>query len=97
VIDKATRRLEPGEIAPGLLQTFSDVLLATGDEKLVVLDNHNSSDLRISILKTAQTIRDLPVIFGYVGLTIDESTGLVRSFSANFWFFTQFRGTQPGF
>jgi Zn-dependent metalloprotease len=82
VLSRATRDLGDGQEAREILQKFKDVLLATGSETLKIRRNDDSVVGRIIMVD--QFIGDIPVLYGSVGVTLDDATGLVTSLNASF-------------
>jgi len=82
VLSRATRDLGDGQEATEILQKFKDVLLATGSETLKVRRNDDSVVGRIIMMD--QFIGSIPVLYGSVGVTLDDATGLVTSLNASF-------------
>jgi hypothetical protein len=83
VLSNQMRASKRGDAGAEVLDKFRDLLLARGEETLVVRLN-TASPTRARVVKLDQSIRGIPVLHGVVSVTIDEATGIVRSMGAYF-------------
>jgi hypothetical protein len=71
------------EAATTLFPLLGDVLLARGNESLIVITN-SPMGTSARALRLSQSIRGIPVIHSMVAIDYDESTLRVKGLSANF-------------
>jgi hypothetical protein len=83
VLPASVRELKQGDSARIILDTFRDVLLATGSETFTVTQNWLIDSNRRA-LHAEESILGRPVVNGRLMLEIDESTGQVRRLETNF-------------
>jgi hypothetical protein len=82
VLPQSARRLRKGDFAPDVLSLIKDVLLATGDESVVVKKHYSTeSPAKLSL---SQSIDGIPVFTGGVAMSYDPTTLRVSSVSATF-------------
>lgn len=77
-------RLELDQPAPMILQEFRDLLLADGDESLVVryVDGPQTPGLRL--LRFDEYIGGIPVIHGGLAINVRSDTGAIEGLAADF-------------
>ena len=82
IVPRSVRDFREGTITPGLLDVLGPVLLATGRERLVVMENRHDALSRE--VRVEQTIGGIPVVDGVVSVSIDERSGEILYLGAAF-------------
>jgi Zn-dependent metalloprotease len=77
------RAAQRGDSGSEILGKLRAVLLANGDESLVIVSNESTGKARRTI-KADQFIGGIPVLYGAVAVEFDESTGSIVTMASSF-------------